>query len=542
MSKPAPVVRRIGSFDAAKPKGAKRKVALVRAPLVFATRALNNEATPSIAFAYLTSYLRKHGYEVVWVDAIGEGLNQTNELPRHPGYSIQGLTFEEVLERIPDDVGIVGFSAMFSGEWPVLRDLIQRVRAKLPEALLVAGGEHATALPEYSLRDCPELDVCVRGEGEHTFLMVCEAFHEGRGFEDISGTGFLDHDGAYAEGHGLPRIRDVDNLPWPNWPEGYLEAFWRAGKSYGVSTERDMPMLVSRGCPFRCTFCSSPSMWTTRYVLRDPDDVIAEIKSYIDRYDITAIQLYDLTAITKKRWAVEFCHKLLDAGIHLKWSLPSGTRSEALDEETLGLLRQTGCNYLVYAPESGSPRTLKRIKKQVSLEKLTRSALTAKRLGLTLRTNLIIGFPEETRIDVLRTVLFGLKLAIRGVDEVSINIFSPYPGTELFDGLQSAGKVELNDAYFLKLTSLNSDYTSINPLTVNSAMGPRELGLYRIAFMLANYALGYLLYPRRILRTLRNLRSQHDSSTVLEHRLKDAIRRRGRAKSPQANTEDRRAA
>ena len=542
MSKLAPVVRRIGSVDAAEAKGATHKVVLVRAPLVFATRALNNEATPSIAFAYLTGYLRKHGYDVAWVDAIGEGLNQTSELPGHPGYSIQGLTFEEILERIPDDAGIIGFSGMFSGEWPVLRDLVKRIRAKLPEALLVAGGEHVTALPEYSLRDCPELDVCVRGEGEHTFLMVCQAFEEGRGFADVNGTGFLDRDGNYVEGHGLPRIRDVDNLPWPYWPEGYLEAFWRAGKSYGVSTERDMPMLVSRGCPFRCTFCSSPSMWTTRYVLRDPDDVIAEIRSYIERYDITAIQLYDLTAITKKRWAVEFCHKLLDAGIHLKWSLPSGTRSEALDEETLGLLQQTGCNYLVYAPESGSERTLKRIQKQVSLDKLTQSALAAKRLGLTLRTNLIIGFPGETRIDVLHTVLFGLKLAIRGVDEVSINIFSPYPGTELFDGLQSSGKVALNDAYFLKLTSLNSDYTSVNPLTVNSAMGPRELGLYRIAFMLANYALGYLIYPRRILRTLRNLRSQHESSTVLEHRLKDALRRRSRTKSQQANAEDRRAA
>ena len=526
MSKPAPVVRRIGPLEDAKPGGPKKKVALVRGPLVYATRSLNNEATPCIAFAYLSAYLRAHGYEVLWVDAIGEGLNQTSELPNHPGYSIQGLTFEEVLARLPDDVGIVGLSGMFSGEWPVMRDLITCIREKLPEALLVAGGEHVTALSEYSLRDCPQLDLCVRGEGEHTFLEVCKAFEEGRGYADVSGTAFLDDDGAYVEGQGLPRIRDVDHIPWPHWPEGYLEAFWRAGKSYGVSTERDMPMLVSRGCPFQCTFCSSPNMWTTRYVLRDPDDIIAEIKSYIERYDITAIQLYDLTAITKKRWAVEFCTKLIEEGIHLKWSLPSGTRSEALDEETLGLLQQTGCNYLVYAPESGSPRTLKRIKKQVSLDKLTHSALTAKRLGLTLRTNLIIGFPQETRRNVLETVLFGLKLAARGVDEVSINIFSPYPGTALFDGLLEERQVEVSDSYFLKLTSLNSDYTSINPLTVNGIMGPRELGLYRIGFMLSNYILGYLIYPSRILRTLRNLRSNHHSSTVLEHRLKDALRRR----------------
>jgi hypothetical protein len=118
----------------------------------------------------------------------------------------------------------------------------------------------------------------------------------------------------------------------------------------------------------------------------------------------------------------------------------------------------------------------------------------------------------------------------------------PYPGTELFEGLLSEGAVEVNDSYFLKLTSLNSNYTSINPLTVNSVMSPRELGLYRIGFMLANYALGCLLYPRRIMRTLRNLKSQHGSSTVLERRLKDAIRRCARRGKDEAEIRDRHAA
>src|SRR5947208_14682928 len=204
-----------------------------------------------------------------------------------------------------------------------------------------------------------------------------------------------------------------------------------AGKSYGVCTERDMPLLVSRGCPFQCTFCSSPQMWTTLYKLRDVEDVIAEIKFYQKVYDITAFQLYDLTAIVKKSWTVEFCQKLLAEGINLKWSLPSGTRSEALDKETLEYLRRTGCNYLCYAPESGSPETLKRIKKKVNLPRMTESILEARRQGLILRTNLIIGFPDEKRRDVYTTLRYGLKLAFHGVDDVSANVFSPYPGSEI---------------------------------------------------------------------------------------------------------------
>ena len=133
--------------------------------------------------------------------------------------------------------------------------------------------------------------------------------------------------------------------------------------------------MGSRGCPYQCTFCSNPTMWTTRYIVRGIDDLIAEIKSYIERYDITALQFYDLTAITKKRWTIEFCERLMAEGIRIKWSLPSGTRSEALDAETLALLKKTGCNYLVYAPESGSPETLKAIKKRIELDRLTESVL-----------------------------------------------------------------------------------------------------------------------------------------------------------------------
>ena len=319
-------------------------------------------------------------------------------------------------------------------------------------------------------------------------------------------------------------MKDV-KIPWPDWPEDYLEKFWRAGKSYGVATERDMPFMLSRGCPFQCTFCSSPQMWTTKYNFRDLDDVMKEIKYYIKRYDITALQMYDLTAIIKKQWAMEFCQRLIDEGIKLKWSLPDGTRSEALDKEVLIMMKKSNINYLVYAPESGSQRTLKKIKKRVKLKRLIESVIEAKRLGLTVRTNVIIGFPHETWWDIIQTILFQMRNAIRGVDDVTIYIFSPYPGTEIFDDLTRAGKVKLNDDYFLKLTSLNGDYFTTNLTTFNENISGRMLGVVRLVAVLINYAISYLLYPRRIIRTIRNIYSTN-AATVFEHRLKDFLNRR----------------
>jgi radical SAM superfamily enzyme YgiQ (UPF0313 family) len=210
--------------------------------------------------------------------------------------------------------------------------------------------------------------------------------------------------------------------------------------------------------------------------------------------------------------------------------LPSVTRSEALDKESLALLKKTGCNYLVYAPESGSLNTLNLVKKRIQLDKLIDSALEAKRQGITIRTNLIIGFPHETWKDILKTILLGLKLAVKGVDEVPIFLCSAYPGTEIFKNLLKEGKIVLNDKYFLGLTSLNSSYLSPDIITYNSNISAKKLGIVRMVFILTNYAISYALYPSRIIRTIRNLLSKDKAATVFEHRLQDLFKRKSTEK------------
>lgn len=505
------------------------KVALVRGPVVSAEGALNNEATPAIGLAYIAGYIKSHGYDVEIVDAVAENLDSVTPFPERDGIVTLGLTIDELIDRLPDDVDAVGVSGMFSGEWPVVRRLIENLRRRYPDALLVAGGEHATALPEFVLRNCPALDLVVKGEGEATFFEVLEAFREGRDIGTVGGVCFLSDDGEFFDNGGLPRLRTIDTMPRPYWPAGYMENFWDNGKSFGVQTARDMPMLASRGCPYQCTFCSSPSMWTTRYVLRDIDDLLAEIREYQERYDITAIQFYDLTAVTKKRWIVEFCEKMKAEGMNLKWSLPSGTRSEALDAETLGLMQETNCNYLVYAPESGSSETLDMVQKRITLDSITESIRTAKKTGLVLRANLIIGFPHERRRHIYQTLWYGLTLAAIGVDEVPVFIFSAYPGSRIFKDLHAAGEVDLNDDYFYGLQTLNSKFNAFNPKTYNPHVPAIELAFYRTVFMLANYLVGYIRFPSRIARTLKNTfgkNAGHQSMTVLEHRIKDAMARK----------------
>src|SRR6185369_13247431 len=169
------------------------------------------------------------------------------------------------------------------------------------------GGEHVTACPEYTLNDCPAVNACVIGEGEETFLELLKA-------PRLSGVAGL----AYREA-GRPvltaaraRVRDVDAIAEPDWEVFPLERYIDAGQTYGADLGRCMPILASRGCPYECTFCSSPSMWTTLWRARKPELVAAEMQKYMSRYAVTNFDFYDLTAIVDRAWILRFCKLLVD--------------------------------------------------------------------------------------------------------------------------------------------------------------------------------------------------------------------------------------
>ena len=177
-------------------------------------------------------------------------------------------------------------------------------------------------------------------------------------------------------------------------------------------------------------------MWTTRWQARSPQKVFDEMTKYITKYNAQNFDLYDLTAIVKKKWIVEFCDLIIDSGLKFTWQLPSGTRSEAIDAEVVDKLWLSGCRNMNYAPESGSPTVLKRIKKRVSLPRLFDSMKAAISRGLNVKINMIFAFPEDTRREMLSNFAFGIKCAWLGVQDSSFIPYVPYPGSELYFQLE----------------------------------------------------------------------------------------------------------
>lgn len=516
----------LGALDSLKadPKEL-RKVQILRPFAVISSSSYSSPMTPPIGPAYLSAVLEASGYKTDIIDGIGENLMnlKRSDCGR---FNLQGMTQQEILDRIDPEAKVLGISMMFSQEWVFHRDLIEAIKSKRPDLIIVAGGEHVTALPEFVLRDCPDIDYVISGEGELSFLhLVHTVFYDGD-LTSVSGLSYIDSNDKFVSHLGAKRFAEINSIPWPKWDKIPLENYFIDHWTMGISKGRNMPIVATRGCPYQCTFCSNPTMWTTRYVLRTPSDVVDEIEYLIETYQVNNIDFYDLTAIVKKDWILEFCDELMRREIKIEWQLPSGTRSEALDTESLTAIKKAGCAYLVYAPESGSERTLVSIKKKIDLDRMKKSMRLAKACDITVKANLIVGFPDEKISDVLKTYLFAVKMAILGVDDCNISLFACYPGSELFRQLMAEKKNEdvLHDAYF---NGLIAQFDMTSSVTFAKHVPKFVLVASRLMGHASFYALSYLLRPLRIAKVIRALRTdKFTPSNLFEQRVFDLFARR----------------
>ncbi len=488
------------------------RVCLVRPPVVTAPWSLSYYgAVPDLGLAYVAAAVRAAGHHVTVVDAAGEALDRMRPLPTSVGrLAVQGLTHAEVIARIPTDVDVVGFAHMFLHEWDVLRELVGEVKRARPRALTIAGGENATAYWRRMLGECPALDACVRGEGEAAFCEVLARIAAGRAIDDAPSLA-LRRDGELVANPRCERIRDLDAQPRPAWDLFPVREYLRHGMSSGVDRGAAMPVLTSRGCPYRCTFCSSPQMWTTRYRRRDPDDVVDEIAALQSTYGVRNVNINDLTSLLTKAWILEFCAAVKRRGLEVTWQLPSGTRSEAVDAEAAAAMHDAGCRNFCYAPESGSPAELARIQKRVELPDLRASLRAAIDAGLVTEASIILGIPGQSEDDLRETWRFTQQLARDGLHSLGVMIFAPYPGSALYESLDAEGRIAHDDGY--RYGSLLR--AAVRGDSYRTGWSRSRLAAVQLAMLASFYATQYARRPGRAMQSVWNLvRGRED--TILE--------------------------
>jgi radical SAM superfamily enzyme YgiQ (UPF0313 family) len=416
---------------------------------------------------------------------------------------------------------------MFSQDWPYAVNIFKKLREKCANSLIIAGGEHISAAPDYSFLVAPEIDICVMGEGESALAELLARYLDDAPFDGIPRTLIRETEKRVndenAKQRRKNRIKDLSKISWPDWDGFPLENYLEGHHGFGVNLgARTMPILASRGCPYQCTFCSSPTMWTTLWNVREVQDIIGEIKLYKTKYQATNFDFYDLTAIIKKSWIIEFCQALIYEDLSITWQLPSGTRSEAIDDDVVKLLFESGCRNLSYAPESGSPEILKQIKKKIDIDHMLLSMKSCVRSGISVKANVMCGFPNERRRNLLETFRFIIRTAWIGIDDLSINQFSPYPGSELFRDLVSEGKIAMDEEYFRGL----SFYSSMtNAVSYSNHFGFITILIYKNTATMAFYLVSMLLHPFRLFRMVGNIVTGKETNR-LEKSLLAYLRRR----------------
>jgi anaerobic magnesium-protoporphyrin IX monomethyl ester cyclase len=486
------------------------RVCFVHPPTLLSLRSITTmKPSLPIGLAYVAAAAREAGHEVSVVDAIALSPHET----WRDGHLFRiGAGPDEIVARLPEDVEVIAIGCTFSFVWPIVRELVRKIHARFPGAFILGGGEHFTALPERSLREAP-LDAVALGEGEETLVDLLATLSRGeRRLDRIAGIAML-RAGAYHETPRRPRTRDVDGIAPPAWDLFDVATYNAHDFSLGMRLGFSVPILATRGCPYQCTFCSSPNTWTTRWYARDPKLVVAEMAGYVERYGAVSFPFHDLTAVIKRQWIVDFCRELVARRLDVEWQLPAGTRCEAFDEEVAQLMVRAGCRYLSFAPESGSERVRDRLKKHMSRSALLDAVKVAVPAGMHVTCFFMLGLPFDTPEDLAETVALVRELARLGVEDISAHYFHPVGGTALHRELEARGRLRHDDRGLLAAL-LQTDVTLREEDCYCDAMTARELARWRYWIFANFYGTRFATRPEAAVSLVSNVLAGRETNKL----------------------------
>lgn len=496
-----------------------KKIALIRTPIIQPVHHVGSlRAVPSIGIAYINAQLKNGGFETIVLDAPGEAIYQYSKI-KNTELIINGLTADQMAERIPSDVSIIGISVMHANEWIYDRHIIKTLKRKFPQAKIMLGGENATGMAEKIMKDCEEVDVIVLGEADLIVNRVCNSLIEGTSLHEIPGIIFRNGD-ELVKTNRNPNIKNLETLLKPAWEDFPLENYFHKQSSISGFNKRSVTMVATRGCPHMCTFCTVPNMWNAKWNARDPQAVIDEIVEMKNNYSVEHIDFVDLTFALNRKWTVEFCNKLIAQNINISWSLPIGTRVENLDADIIKLMREAGCMRILFSPESGSAETLLRIKKKLKLSDMDRAIVESVNNGIIVKLATIFGFPGQTLKEAFNTYLFIIKSAFMGVNDVVCLCFVPYPGTELYDELVAK---KLLDP-FSEPIRLNNDIKAMRSWSEH--IGSVQVRLIAFTGMATFYSLQFILRPWRFFTLFKNIVLNKAPVTNLESLIYNKLNKR----------------
>jgi anaerobic magnesium-protoporphyrin IX monomethyl ester cyclase len=307
--------------------------------------------------------------------------------------------------------------------------LLDRLRADLPGTLFITGGPLATIYPE---RFAGLFDVVFCGEGDLTVPRFCDDYcRTGCGPGGLSTLDLPSYPGLYTPGADAPvrvppvhhPVEVIERLPLPDrsvFDHQRYQEFWEHAHGCRMTS-----IMVTRGCPYSCDFCSKP-VWGNDYRKPSLELVFREIRDILS-YGYDRLWVADDSFTLDTNYLEEFCRRKLGEGLSFTWTCLS--RVDRLDEEIVGLMKDAGCVRVHLGLESGNDETLKLMGKRVSVKDGIEAVRLFHEAGIGTAGFFIVGYPGETEESIHQTLDLATTLPL---DEISINVPFPLPGSPLF--------------------------------------------------------------------------------------------------------------
>jgi radical SAM superfamily enzyme YgiQ (UPF0313 family) len=351
---------------------------------------------------------------------------------------------EEYLYAILSKYDIVAFGGtIFEIEEAI--DISQRLRNEGITTLY--GGPNATVNWELYT---PYFDIIARGEGEGIFDEIIENFND---LSKVRGLVY-EEKGKTKINDPRPFIENLDTLRFPAREQVNLDIYVRHEETY--TKKRPVDTIVSsRGCPYNCYFCSSKWIWGRKYRYRSPDNVINEMLYMQEKFKTEVFYFREDGFTVHKKRLLEFCEKVKK--LDMLWLCES--RTDVLDREILRKMREANCIGIWFGIESCSQKTLTLINKQLDLERSKKIIVACKELGIKTGGGFMIGFPHETKEDMLWT---GKKSKQLGLDHVFYNRVWAIPKSEMYSQIKEE---KLDEYEYANIVIPKTRYVSADLVT-----------------------------------------------------------------------------